>query len=93
MDLNLEELVNYIKNTKVEFLSPFSSDGQKEEFKKFLQNYNYILSEKAEERINKLYTYIHKRIPVILEGETGSSKTLTAEILCKWFKKNILNLI
>ena len=88
MELNLEELADYIQNTNVGFLSPFSNDGEKAKFKEFLQQYNYILSEKAEERINKLYTYIHKGVPVILEGETGSSKTLTAEIICKYWFKN-----
>ena len=48
-----------------------------------LNNYNYILTEKAKERLDKLYTYIYYGIPVLLEGETGTSKTLSAEIICK----------
>ena len=41
-----------------------------------MNNYNYILTDKAKERLNKLYTYISNGIPVLLEGETGTSKTL-----------------
>ena len=53
-----------------------------------MNNYNYILTDKAKERLNKLYTYISNGIPVLLEGETGTSKTLSSEIICKYiFKK------
>ena len=48
-----------------------------------LDNYNYILTKQAKNRLDKLYTYIIKGIPVLLEGETGTSKTLSAEIICK----------
>lgn len=48
----------------------------------FLKKYNFILTDNAKERLDKLYTYIKKKIPVIIEGETGSSKSLSAEIIC-----------
>ena len=48
-----------------------------------IDNYNYILTENAKDRLDKLYTYITYGIPVLLEGETGTSKTLSAEIICK----------
>ena len=51
--------------------------------KTLIDNYNYILTEKAKDRLDKLYTYISYGIPVLLEGETGTSKTLSAEIICK----------
>lgn len=49
-----------------------------------LDNYNYILTNQAKERLDKLYTYISNGIPVLLEGETGTSKTLSSEIICKY---------
>ena len=57
-----------------------------------LNNYNYILTKNAQERLDKLYTYISKGIPVLLEGETGTSKTLSAEIICQFiYEKNLKN--
>ncbi len=64
-----------------------------------LNKYNYILTKEAKDRLNKLYTYISKGIPVLLEGETGCSKTLSAEVICKYIyekkkegqKSNILS--
>jgi MoxR-like ATPase len=80
----LDELIKDIKNTKPSFLS---SDVDK---KMLLDNYNYIVTDNAKERLDKLYTYISNEVPVLLEGETGCSKTLSAEIICKYIyeKKN-----
>ena len=52
-----------------------------------LNNYNYVLTGNAKERLDKLYTYISYGIPVLLDGETGCSKTLSAEIICKLIKE------
>ena len=84
----LDELIKDIKNEKPSFLS---SDVDK---KILLDNYNYILTDKAKERLDKLYTYISNGVPVLLEGETGCSKTLSAEIICKYMyeKKKETNL-
>ena len=79
---NADELANNIKEEIPSFKS-FECDKQT-----LLDNYNYILTEKAKDRIDKLYTYISRGIPVLLDGETGCSKTLTAEIICKLKKEN-----
>ena len=79
---NADELANNIKEEIPSFIS-FECDKQT-----LLDNYNYILTEKAKDRIDKLYTYISRGIPVLLDGETGCSKTLTAEIICKLKKEN-----
>jgi len=71
------KIIEKIKSIKPEFLK---LEYDKDTFRK---DYNYILTNKAEERLNKLYTYISKGISVLLEGETGSSKTLSAEIICR----------
>ena len=75
------KLENFIKKMQMEEPSFLHSNCS---YEMLLNNYNYILTEKAKERLDKLYTYITKGIPVILEGETGTSKTLSAEIICKY---------
>ena len=77
-ELTLEEIIDKIKNTKPIFLKSNCDENI------LLNNYNYILTDQAKERLDKLYTYIKSGVPVILEGETGSSKTLSAEIICKY---------
>ena len=82
-NLNLDEIIEKIKEANPSFLTP---DFDKE---MLLDNYNYILTDKAKERLEKLYTYISNGTSVILEGETGCSKTLSAEIICKYiYEKN-----
>ena len=76
-NLTIDKLVKSIKNYKPTFLS-LNCDK-----KTLLDNYNYILTDKARDRLDKLYTYISNGISVLIEGETGSSKTLSAEIICK----------
>ena len=44
---------------------------------------NFILTDEAVERLTKCYTYIKAGVPVLLEGPTGTSKTLTSEIICQ----------
>ena len=44
---------------------------------------NFILTEEAEERLQKLNNLFISKIPVLLEGPTGTSKTKTIQVLCK----------
>ena len=44
---------------------------------------NFILTENAKERIQKLYNQLESNIPIMLEGPTGTSKTKTALVVCK----------
>ena len=77
-NLDIKSFVESIENSFPEFLS-LNYDK-----KTLLDNYNYILTKNAKERLDKLYTYISNGIPILLEGETGTSKTLSAEIICKY---------
>ena len=78
---NTEDLVEKIQKAKPSFWEcKFSKE-------KILEKYKFILTDNANERLNKLYTYIKKKIPVIIEGETGASKSLSAEIICDIISK------
>lgn len=45
---------------------------------------NYVLTRGMKDRLDKLYAYISKGIPIIIEGEIATSKTFSAEIICKY---------
>ena len=77
-DISVESIIDKIKGIKPAFLESNCDENF------LLDKYNYILTEQAKERLDKLYTYIKSGVPVILEGETGASKTLSAEIICKY---------
>ena len=81
-DFNIKEFIEKIQQSEPFFMKTNCTHET------LLNNYNYILTKNAEERLNKLFTYISKGIPVLLEGETGSSKTLSAEIICKIIYEN-----
>ena len=73
--MELKEIINEEKlKTKI-----------REEFKydKNLIEGNFILTDNAKERIQKLYNQLKSNIPIMLEGHTGTSKTKTAQVVCK----------
>jgi len=76
--LNIESFMKSFESCHPSFMS---LNYVKEDL---LDNYNYILTDQAKIRLDKLYTYIYNGIPVLLEGETGTSKTLSSEIICKY---------
>ena len=84
-EYKLQKLISDIKSAEPQFLESKCS------YEELLRKYNYILTKKAKDRLDKLYTYIINGIPVLLEGETGSSKTLSAEIICKYISEKKLN--
>ena len=43
---------------------------------------NFIFTDEAEKRIQKLYNHFKSRNPIMLEGPTGTSKTKTVQVLC-----------
>ena len=47
---------------------------------------NFVLTEEAKKRLQKIKNFFDSRIPVILEGPTGSSKTKTIQVLCDVLK-------
>ena len=49
---------------------------------------NFIPTDEAKERLQKIKNFFNSRIPVMLEGPTGTSKTKTIQVLCDILKKN-----
>ena len=49
---------------------------------------NFVLTEEAKKRLQKIKSFFDSRIPVMLEGPTGTSKTKTIQVLCDVLKKN-----
>ena len=58
--------------------------------KNVVEQNNFIFTEGAEERLQKLLNYIMVGVPVLLEGPTGTSKTLSSEIVCKLLGKELI---
>ena len=57
----------------------------KEEFKYdkvYLEKKNFIITSNSIKRIKKISYYISKRVPVLLEGPSGTSKTFSTEFSC-----------
>ena len=52
--------------------------------KKFCLNNNFVPTKKAIERLVKLYNYISKGNPILISGETGTSKSFSVEIICRY---------
>ena len=51
--------------------------------RKKAEDMSFLFTEGSEERFNKLYYCIKFGIPVLLEGPTGTSKTLSSRIVCQ----------
>ena len=69
------DVLQYQKN--ISFLHPdYSID--------YFNKYNYFLTKEATERLDKIYTYISKGVPIIIEGETGTSKSFSAEMIYRF---------
>lgn len=51
---------------------------------------NFIPTEEAKERLQKIKNFFDSRIPVMLEGPTGTSKTKTIQVLCDILKKKLV---
>ena len=51
---------------------------------------NFVLTEEAEKRLQKIKNFFDSRIPVLLEGPTGTSKTKTIQVLCDILRKKLI---
>ena len=51
---------------------------------------NFIPTTEAIERLRKIKNFFDSRIPVMLEGPTGTSKTKTIQVLCDILKKKLV---
>ena len=67
------------------YIKEFKSDEKKE----FFKNQGFILTEKSMERMALLIHYILNGIPVLFEGNTGTSKTRTVLTACNYIKEFI----
>ena len=56
---------------------------ENENIQNFFKDKNFILTSGSKRRLLLLKKFIELKINVILEGETGTSKTLSAEIICE----------
>ena len=54
------------------------------------KNNNFILSDQALEKCNKVYHYMIYQVPCILEGETGTSKSFTASMMAQYRQWQII---
>lgn len=85
MDQIIEQVENELDNPNYKLTTDF--DEVKAEIAK---TFNFIFTEGAEERLCKLRDYMKCGVPVLLEGPTGTSKTLSVEIICKLLNKEII---
>ena len=51
---------------------------------------NFVLTNEAKERLQKIKNFFDSRIPIMLEGPTGTSKTKTIQVLCNLLKKKLI---
>ena len=72
-----KENLNKAKREKIDF-----------DFKKIKGN--FIDTEQAVERLEKIYYFFNSRITVMLEGPTGTSKTKTIQVLCEMLNKKLI---
>ena len=85
----IQEIIdNFLKADSVikKYITEFKSDEKK---KKFFKKQGFILTEKSMERMALLIHYILNGVPVLFEGNTGTSKTRTTLTACNYIKKFI----
>ena len=51
---------------------------------------NFVLTNEAKERLQKIKNFFDSKIPIMLEGPTGTSKTKTIQVLCSLLKKKLI---
>ena len=77
-------------------LSPITKESlskvEREKFELKLEDVkgNFIPTEEAKERLQKIKNFFDSRIPVMLEGPTGTSKTKTIQVLCDILNKKLV---
>ena len=88
---SVQEIIDNFKNADSviqKYITEFKLD---EERKKFFKKQGFILTDKSMERLALLIHYISNGIPVLFEGNTGTSKTRTVLTACNYIKKFIHN--
>ena len=82
-----EELINDIENNFTTIISGAESENEEDlsffdKNKDFFEERNFIITEESKRRLLLLKDFINLKILVLLEGPTGTSKTLSAELIC-----------
>ncbi len=72
-----KESLNLVKREKIDF-----------DFNKIKGN--FINTEQAIERLEKIYNFFNSRINIMLEGPTGTSKTKSIQVLCEILNKKLI---
>ena len=85
IDNTIEEI---IKTKEYNFNEEFN---KKDKFEKIIEEYNFI-PDGLEQQLCMLKKYIELGIPILIEGPTGSSKTLSSEIVCKYLEREIISI-
>ena len=73
---------NYMKNYDDEIIEKIKA--------KVNEFPNFIFTPPAMDRLCKLYNYLSTGVAVLLEGPTGTSKSLSVEIICKLLNKKLI---
>ena len=82
-DFQLNDIENRLKK---DFMKEQKFDFDKIMFERI----NFIPTEGALHRLSLLHKYIKQRVPVLIEGPTGTSKTISVEIVCKYLDKKLI---
>ena len=83
-ETNIEKLINeFEKNENIK--SPENKEDEEffNKYQNFFDERNFILTKESKKRLLLLRDFIKLKIPVLLEGPTGTSKTLCSEIICE----------
>jgi midasin (ATPase involved in ribosome maturation) len=52
----------------------------------------FIFTDGAKERMAKIYSYFQNKIPILLEGPTGTSKTRSVQMICTLLGSELVRL-
>ena len=69
---------NLLKVRRTEFKIPKDIKG------------NFVSTNEARERLQKIKNFFDSKIPIILEGPTGTSKTKTIQVLCDITERKLI---
>ena len=87
---NEEEISKIIENVHYNFTKSYDDEIIEKINSKMNDFPNFIFTEPAKNRLCKLYNYLYTGVPVLLEGPTGTSKSLSVEIICKILNKKLI---
>jgi len=87
---NEEEFNKIIENVFNNFSETYDDEIVAKIKSKITEFPNFIFTKPAIDRLCKLYNYLSTGVAVLLEGPTGTSKSLSVEIICKILNKTLI---